>query len=119
MNGTAHTHLEAIQPVFDASSSKAVWGSADFRLRIFDMTSGQIAADITEDVQNGSIADKNISKLVFSCLIWGQGKVRTGRGLETRMFLHAFDPQDTLGWTGELEEGAGRREGGREGGREG
>ena len=76
MNGAATNTLEAIQPCFDASSSRAAWGSADARVRLFDVSSSSIAADITGDLADGSISDKNISKSVFSCLVWGQGKVR-------------------------------------------
>lgn len=89
MNGSVNLD-EASQPCFDASSSKLAWGSLDGRLRLFDVHSQQIVADITQDVSNSSIADKNISKSVYSCLGWGQGKVRFGemasmRGSEAGM----------------------------------
>ena len=77
MNGTVNLD-EASQPCFDASSSKLAWGSLDGRLRLFDVNAHRIVADMTEDVSASTIADKNISKSVYSCLGWGQGKVRVG-----------------------------------------
>ena len=78
MNGSVKLD-EASQPCFDASSSKLAWGSSDGRLRLFDVNAQQIVADITQDLSNSSIADNNISKSVYSCLSWGQGKVRRGK----------------------------------------
>jgi WD40 repeat protein len=87
MNGSVNLD-EASQPCFDASSSKLAWGSLDGRLRLFDVNSQQIVADITQDVSDSSIAGKSISKSVYSCLGWGQGKVRFGKMASMRGMQH-------------------------------
>ena len=97
MNGSVNLD-EASQPCFDASSSKLAWGSLDGRLRLFDVNSQQIVADITQDVSDSSIAGKSISKSVYSCLGWGQGKVRFGKMASMRGMQHCSTAKLDAGW---------------------
>ena len=97
MNGSVNLD-EASQPCFDASSSKLAWGSLDGRLRLFDVNSQQIVADITQDVSDSSIAGRSISKSVYSCLGWGQGKVRFGKMASMRGMQHCSTAKLDAGW---------------------